>query len=82
MLKIALVLSCPVWASTLIVDFTLGVIARTVPQMNVFVVGIPIKTLVGLGILSASVAFYGVFTEQITLSIQHLLESLLGVMGR
>ncbi len=82
MLKIALVLSCPVWASTLIVDFTLGVIARTVPQMNVFVVGIPIKTLVGLGILSASVAFYGVFTRQITLSIQHLLESLLGVMGR
>ena len=31
MVKIALVLSCPVWA-TMIVDFGLGVIARTVPQ--------------------------------------------------
>lgn len=82
MFKIALVLSCPVWASTLIIDFALGVIARTVPQMNVFVVGIPMKTLVGLGILSASVAFYGVFTREITLTIQNLLESLLGVMSR
>jgi len=82
MLKIALALSCPVWASTLIVDFALGVIARTVPQLNVFVVGIPIKTLVGLGILSGSVAFYGVFTKEIALSIQNLMQSLLGVMSK
>jgi flagellar biosynthetic protein FliR len=82
MLKIALVLSCPVWAATMIVDFGLGVIARTVPQLNVFVVGIPMKTLVGLGILSGSVAFYGVFANEITLSIQSIMESLSGVMGR
>ena len=82
MFKIALVLSCPVWAATMIVDFGLGVIARTVPQLNVFVVGIPMKTLVGLGILSASVGFYGVFAKEITLSMQRLLEGLLGVMGR
>ncbi len=45
MLRTALILACPVWASALIVDFALGVIARTVPQMNVFVVGMPVKTL-------------------------------------
>ena len=82
MLKTALILSCPVWASALIVDFALGAIARTVPQMNMFVVGIPIKTLVGLGIMSASIVFYGVFTEEITLSMEHLLESLLGAMSK
>lgn len=82
MLKIALALSCPVWASTMIVDFALGVIARTVPQLNVFVVGIPMKTIVGLSILSASAAFYGLFTENITLSIYGLLENLLGVAGK
>ena len=29
MLRTALILACPVWASALIVDFALGVIART-----------------------------------------------------
>lgn len=82
MLRIALALSCPVWAATMIVDFALGVIARTVPQLNVFVVGIPLKTIVGLSILSASVTFYGVFTKRLTLSIYDLLENLLGVVGK
>ncbi len=81
--KTAIILSCPVWASALIVDFALGAIARTVPpQMNVFVVGMPLKTLIGLATVFASIAFYGIFTEQITLSMQRLLESLLGVIGR
>jgi len=74
-------LSCPVWASALIVDFALGAIARTVPQMNLFVIGMPIKTLAGLGIISASAVFYGVFTEQITRSMQTLLQNLLEVLG-
>ena len=81
MFKTAILLSCPVWASALIVDFALGAIARTVPQMNLFVIGMPIKTLVGLGIISASAVFYGVFTEQITRSMQTLLQNLLEVLG-
>ncbi len=32
----------------LLVSTTLGVIARTVPQMNIFIVGFPLKLLVGL----------------------------------
>ena len=80
MFKIALVLSCPVWAATMIVDF--GWELPGPYLTNVFVVGIPMKTLVGLGILSASVGFYGVFAKEITLSMQRLLEGLLGVMGR
>jgi len=81
MMWIALTLSCPVWASALIVDITLGIIARTVPQINVFVVGMPLKTLVGLGIISASIGFYGVFTRQITVTMRNLIESLLGAFA-
>ena len=82
MLWIAVVLSCPIWASALIVDMSLGMIARTVPQMNVFVVGMPIKALVGLGIMSASIAFYGIFTKEITETIGSVLGSLLGALAR
>ncbi len=82
MLRIAVVLSSPVWVATLIVDFSLGVIARTVPQLNVFVVGIPIKTLIGLGILSGSLTFYGVFTKEIARYVYDLSETLMEVMSR
>ena len=33
--------------SLFIVDLALGIIARTVPQMNIFVIGFPVKILVG-----------------------------------
>ena len=82
MLRASLMLSCPVWASSLIVDFALGAIARTVPQMNVFVIGIPIKTLVGFGVIAASIMFYGVFAGEITFSIERLIKSFLEAAAR
>ncbi|MGE5578682.1 MAG: flagellar biosynthetic protein FliR [Bacillota bacterium] len=82
MLLIGLVLSCPVWASLLITDVALGVLARSVPQLNIFVVGMPVKALVGLSVLSASLGFYGAFTKEISLSVRSILENLLGVFAR
>ncbi|MDR7249332.1 flagellar biosynthetic protein FliR [Bacillus pumilus] len=43
MFIIAFQISAPVVASLFLVDLALGIVARTVPQMNVFVVGLPIK---------------------------------------
>lgn len=82
MILIATVLSCPMWASMLLTDVALGVMARAVPQLNIFVVGMPVKVLVGLTVLSASLGFYGVFTEEMSLSVRNLLDSLLGVFAR
>jgi len=79
MLLIGVVLAIPIWAAMLITDVALGVVARAVPQMNVFVIGLPVKSLVGFMILSASIGFYGVFTEEIATTLRNLLESLLGV---
>ncbi len=82
MISIAAMLSCPVWASILIVDAALGMVARSVPQMNVFMVGMPVKSLVGLGLVSASVGFYGVFTKEIGRTLEGLFRALLGAVGR
>ena len=41
-------IALPVLGALFIADLALGVIARTVPQMNVFLVGLPLK--IGLGI--------------------------------
>ena len=41
----------PVFCTMLLVNSVLGVLAKIAPQMNMFVVGIQIKILVGLGVL-------------------------------
>ncbi len=44
-------IALPVVGSILIVDVALGLLVKAVPQMNVFVVGMPIKLLVGLFVI-------------------------------
>jgi len=51
-------IAAPVTAAILVADMALGVIAKAVPQVNVFIVGLPIKILIGfLVILFTLVAF-------------------------
>ncbi len=44
-------ISAPIVGTILIVDVALGILVKASPQMNVFVVGMPIKLLVGLTVL-------------------------------
>lgn len=60
---IALKISLPVLVALFLTDVALGILARTMPQMNIFVVGIPGKIIVGLFILSLSIPFYILFLE-------------------
>jgi flagellar biosynthesis protein FliR/FlhB len=52
-LKIAI----PIVLIIIITDLTLGLIARTVPQLNVMVLGLPIKIIVGLTCFSFALPF-------------------------
>ncbi|MDD2401309.1 MAG: flagellar biosynthetic protein FliR [Clostridia bacterium] len=51
-------LSMPIVGTLMVTDFAMGVIARTVPQMNIFVVGMPVKILVGLFVLLVTIPLY------------------------
>lgn len=48
MFVIAVKISAPVVVSVMITDIAMGFIGRTVPQLNVFIVGMPLKIMVGL----------------------------------
>jgi flagellar biosynthesis protein FliR len=50
-----LVLAAPVMTVVLLVDIAMAMMARTLPQLNVFIVGLPLKILVGLIVLAISV---------------------------
>lgn len=68
---IAVKISAPIVAVLLFVNVGLGVIARTVPQINIFIVGIPLQIFVGL-------IFVGI-TAPIFLKVtMHLFQGLAG----
>ena len=47
-------IAAPVLITLLLADVVLGIVARTVPQMNVFFVGIPLK--IGIGLVAVLIA--------------------------
>ncbi|MFC4617358.1 flagellar biosynthetic protein FliR [Camelliibacillus cellulosilyticus] len=58
MFAIALQMALPIVACLFLVDVAVGLVARTVPQINVFVVGLPLKIGVGLLILFIAAPLY------------------------
>lgn len=57
---IAIKISAPVLVALLLISVALGILARTVPQMNVFIVGFPVQLAVGLGVLLVSLPLFQV----------------------
>lgn len=73
MFVIAFLMAIPVVGCLFLVDVALGIIARTVPQLNVFVVGLPLKIFIGLSVLVIGMVFY-------VMLIRNLFETMLTTM--
>lgn len=73
MFIIAFLMAIPIVGCLFLVDVALGIIARTVPQLNVFVVGLPLKIFVALSVLVIAMTFY-------IMLIQKLFETMLSTM--
>lgn len=51
-------IAAPIIAAILITDVALGTISRMVPQLNVFVIGMPLKILVGIVVLVVTIPMF------------------------
>jgi flagellar biosynthetic protein FliR len=73
----ALELAAPVLLAVLITDAAMGMVARVMPQLNVFAVGFPAKIAVGLVIMGVSLPFVGGWiADQVQLSVSSALQSI------
>jgi flagellar biosynthesis protein FliR len=73
----ALELAAPVVLAVVITDAAFGVVARVVPQLNVFAVGFPAKVTVGLLVLGVSLPFAaGWISDELQRSVAAALQSL------
>jgi flagellar biosynthetic protein FliR len=65
MFIIAIQVGAPVIAAMLLTSVAFGLVARTVPQMNVFIVAMPLKIGVGLLFIGFSLPYLSAFLQRI-----------------
>ena len=61
---IAIKISAPILIALFLISTAMGVLARTVPQMNVFIVGFPVQLAVGLSVLVATLPLFRILLER------------------
>ncbi|MCX7795024.1 MAG: flagellar biosynthetic protein FliR [bacterium] len=76
-LQVALRFSAPIISTILLVDIIIGIIARTVPQINIFIIGLPLKT--GLAFL-ALIIIVGIIPDLINRELPYLIRELVFIM--
>jgi flagellar biosynthetic protein FliR len=71
----------PIVASALVAEVGLGIVVRTSPQMNIFVIGLPLKVLLGLVMLGVIMPVFIRFTNVIFDRMFDFINVVLPVMG-
>ena len=80
LLVIGVRIAGPVIAVSVITDVVMGVLGRAAPQINIIIVGMPVKTLVGFGCLSFSFYFLPRYLEGIYSTLYRTLFSLVHII--
>lgn len=70
MFVVALKASAPVVVCLLIATAAIGLVARTVPQMNVFFVAMPVNILLGFAFVMFSLPFAAVFFKELFIQLE------------
>lgn len=81
MFLIAFQMAIPIVGCLFLVDVALGIIARTVPQLNVFVVGLPIKIFVSFVVILFFLSLYIVLVRTLFTTMFDAIRSILLLFG-
>ncbi len=73
-------IAAPIMVSLFLSNLCLGIVARTVPQINILMVGFPINLSIGLVLFSLLLLNFFPMLEEITLSMGKSLSHLIGLM--
>ena len=82
MVALGVQIAAPVVAVVLIIDLCLGLLGRTAPEMNIFMLGFPLKIALGILTLSIMVPLFGVvFRALVRMMEQDLYTVIRGLSG-
>lgn len=77
---LGVMVALPMIASGLTIEITFGALVRTVPQLNMFVVGIPMKTMIGFIMLIVIIPVFAGFSETIFSSMFAAIEQVFAAL--
>lgn len=69
----ALEISAPMLGALLLAEVALALAARFVPQANIFLIGLPLKMGMALGLIGTTLIFMPAYTERVTSRIAELM---------
>ena len=75
---VAIKIAAPIVAGLFFISVALGLVARTVPQMNVFIVGFPLQIGMGLTLIWFSMSYFGIIFKR---NLYEIPKHLFGIMG-
>ena len=78
---VAVKISAPILVALFLISVAMGILARTVPQMNVFIVGFPVQIGVGLTALTVSLPLFYLMMERIVHTLGRDLAAVIGFLG-
>lgn len=78
---IAMRIVLPIFASILVVNMILGILAKVAPQMNMFVIGIQLKVFVGLIVLYLIIGHVPSVADYIFNEMMELLKAVIEIMA-
>ncbi|OAB41349.1 flagellar biosynthetic protein FliR [Paenibacillus glacialis] len=79
---LAFQMSAPLVVAMFLTDVGLGFLARTAPQFNIFVIGVPLKIFLGLGMLLLLVPSFSYVFGNLFEILFESMHNLLGVIGK
>lgn len=80
-LVMALKIGAPIFGTLILVDIALGIVARTMPQINVFIVGFPLKIGVGLATFILVLPYMSTFLLKLFDAMQNTIFNLIVLGG-
>ena len=64
----------------LLLNIILGILAKSAPQMNMFVVGMQLKVVFGLGVLLVTIVCIPLITDFVYTGMQDMINQVIKVM--
>lgn len=74
---VALQIAAPFFFVMLLTDVVLGILARTAPQMNLFVIGFPIKIFLGLAVILITLNIFPSVGDMITEKVVSFIDQII-----
>ncbi len=81
MFLVALQMAIPIVGTLFLADLALGIVARTVPQMNIFVIGLPVKILIALVLFLVVMPAFFVSVQMLVDQMRDSMINLMELLG-